>query len=181
MAIGGISSTLNGASGGAGAGPKVQEANFGLFEKVLQQMQKVVGSEPSAAGTNSSKAVEEMRDQTTQFKLDFQRKLMQKLLEKGVDLSQPFSLKGDGFGGVEVAGGHPDAETIEALFEEDSELRGEFSQLSSQAGRLYAADRTAFTTGDAPANGSSDAFFDGSQPAFNLIVRDGATEMAFLR
>lgn len=185
MAITGISSALNGvalASGsGSSSGPKVQEANVGIFQQLLDKMQQTVGIDTNSVSSESSPEVGELRLQTTQFKTDFQRKLIQRLLERGVDLSQPFTLKGDGFGGVDVAGGHPDREIIEQLFEEDSELRSEFSQLAGQAERLFAADRTAIPTAAAPDNGLFDSTAGSDPPAFNLIVRDGQTEMAFLR
>lgn len=179
MAINGITAPISGIASGSGTGPKVREANAGIFQQVLNRLQETVGlggnsdAEPSAE-------VGELRLQTTQFKNEFQRKLIQRLLELGVDLSQPFTLQEDGFGGVDVAGGHPDKDAIEQLFEEDSELRAEFSQLAGQAGRLYAADRNAFSTGDLPETGSS-SFTSGSNPSFSLVVRDGQTEMAFLR
>ena len=181
MAINGISSALNGIAGGSGSGPKVQESKIGLFQNLLDRMQKSVGIERNTGPSDSSAGVGELRLETTRFKNDFQRKLIQRLLERGVDLSQPFTLKGDGFGGVDVAGGHPDKEIIEQLFEEDSELRGEFSQLAGQAGRLYATDRSAFTTGNSPDTGLIDSSLGNDSPNFNLIVRDGQTEMAFLR
>jgi len=184
MAITGISSALNGvalASGsGSSLGPKVQEANVGIFQQLLDKMQKTVGIDGNAS-SETSPDVAELRLQTTQFKTDFQRKLIQRLLERGVDLSQPFTLKGDGFGGVDVAGGHPDKEIIEQLFEEDSELRSEFSQLAGQAERLFAADRSAIPAGAAPDHGLFDSTAAGDRPEFSLIVRDAQTEMAFLR
>jgi len=46
---------------------------------------------------------------------------------------------------------------------------------------LFVADRSAFAEGNAPSLGIGDLTQANSRPLFNLIVRDGATEMAFLR
>ncbi len=180
MAINGITSPNFGIASGSSSGPAVREANIGIFQQVLNKIQGTVGLGGSSDASEPSAEVGQLRLQTTQFKNEFQRKLIQKLLERGVDLSQPFTLQEDGFGGVDVAGGHPDKDTIEQIFEEDSDLRAEFSQLAGQAGRLYAADRNAFSTGDLPETGSSDSS-SGSNQSFSLVVRDGQTEMAFLR
>lgn len=180
MAVSGVSSLLKSSTGTATTGPKLQETDLGVFERLLHQVQKTVGLEKTQSSTAPSANAEQRAD-VTHFKTDFQRKLVQALLEHGVDLSQPFTLKSDGFGGVEVVGSHPDSEAIEQIFEENSELRQEFGQLADQAERLYSADQTAFQVGNSPNVGSNDVNFGNDRPVFNLIVRDGATEMAFLK
>ena len=59
--------------------------------------------------------------------------LRTRLQSAGVQLSQPITLKEDGWGGVVVDGDHPDRLAIEELFASDQELRAEFQTISQAA------------------------------------------------
>ncbi|MFO1020588.1 MAG: hypothetical protein U0903_07820 [Planctomycetales bacterium] len=171
--LGSTSSTL---------GPKVQETPKQSFLntliKGLQGTSTSSTSGTSGAGGNPN--VEQLRQQTTQSKQQFQQKLIQALLQQGVDISQPITLQGDGFGGVKVVGSHSDKQLIEAMFEDNPDLRQEFQQLASQAEQLYQQDSSAIPTTDGPKL-TTDGIPMQTQPQFSLILHGAARQMAFLR
>ncbi len=77
------------------------------------------------------KAVEE---ETEAFRSD----VAVMLAQAGVRDEPPVELTMDAQGKVRVKGEHPDKETIEALFEENSDLRNRFAALSAGTGMLEA-------------------------------------------
>ena len=68
---------------------------------------------------------------------------LDRLLQLGsIDRGSEATLSIDATGTVRVTNGHPDADKIEALFENDPELANEFRGLSSMASFLRAADES---------------------------------------
>jgi hypothetical protein len=113
----------------------------------------------------------EYQTATAEFELQFRRLLR----ENGIDVGEGVELAVNRQGDVEVAGDHPQRESIEALFRENPELRNLFARLDQQARLLRAADLTAELVrlqenDPSEAAGQVLQLLGASAPEFSLVV-----------
>jgi hypothetical protein len=115
-----------GAIAGQAAGRLVD--GFSFAESLLRP-------EDASPEETKSVPVEPTEQATSEFQEalhDFRQRLQLRLAAQGVDLGRPITLRGDGFGGVEVEGDHPDRARIEQILAGDAELTADFQRLSGQ-------------------------------------------------
>ncbi|MEQ8788659.1 MAG: hypothetical protein RIC55_20280 [Pirellulaceae bacterium] len=79
---------------------------------------------------------------------EFRKQLQDRLAAGGVDLSQPITLQTDSFGGIEVAGDHPDRALIEQILADDAALTAAFQQLSSEHATVATGDAKSLEKGN---------------------------------
>jgi len=77
---------------------------------------------------------------------EFRRTLLDLFDKSGVDTRQEIRLESNGFGGVVVAGGHPDADKIEDIFKENPDLLEKFHALETGYKKLQAGEGDDFET-----------------------------------
>ena len=92
----------------------------------------------SAGGSVS---ITELQASSQTLLQQFQKQLNQLLAAQGIDLSQPITLKGDPFGGIDLANDHPQRAQIEQLLADHPELAEQFNELSAAFGLLREAQQ----------------------------------------
>lgn len=108
----------------------------------------------------SPKELERLRGAYAEKLAAFETKLGKFFQEKDISTNPPPGLKILASGRVEVAGGHPDRQKIEKLFEVTPELNDGIQALASDAAKIRAAELAATGTHLTPLTG---VLFDGAR------------------
>jgi hypothetical protein len=193
--LGARSSPFVGPAGQSTAGP----GGSPLFANLLQAAtSKFNGIQAAASGAGNtvpnlaaksatippkSVDLDQLRSDTDKLTSNFRTTLNRLLEEHGIDTSQAFSLQADPFGGIQVAGEHPQKDAIEQIFAEHFELKDAFNQLQQNYGTLREASQAAgpqLLPSALQVGYSASQFADNDPPAFSLVVRNGQASVAFV-
>lgn len=121
--------SLAGAAAGTFAAGVVGNLRNGLgFDKILGHSQEPMAEVETAERFIAINANADSDHERPDLQ-SLQRELAIALGIVGVDMSQPIVLRANDFGGVDVAGRHPDAEMIERLLTERPDLKAEIREL----------------------------------------------------
>ena len=113
------------------------EVSISSGGRLLNNLPPLFSEEIEADGAIT---LDEMRDFFREKTAGFQSEVQNRLNAMGIDATQTLDLTTDSEGKVRVANDHPDKEKIEAMFAEDSELAGDFRQISATGSLIKACE-----------------------------------------
>lgn len=148
----------------------------GSFDRHLdlaRQADAVVAA--SATGPDGSISIEAIRVEYQTAIADFEMRFRRLLRERGIDVGDGIVLEVNRQGDVQLVGDHPQHQAVEALFQENLELRNLFVQLDQQASGLRAADLAAELSrlqAEAPGDAAAQVqqLLGSTPPKFSLFV-----------
>lgn len=119
--------------------------------------------------------IEDIRAQTKIDFAEFKDKLSNLLEEYGIERDPPFNLMGNGAGGVNVIGEHPQKTEIEQIFKDHPEMQEDYNRISANSSFLRACDEAvkfqkAYAQNPQEAVRRFAYLFSNNQPSFIMQV-----------